>query len=119
MRLKDKVALITGAASGIGKETALLFANEGAQVVLTDIDESNGRAVAEQCGANASFIRADVSQAVDCEDMVNHAEKTFGIRTIPTADSQFQPVRPPTNFDFGTIGEGSNFNITDLVHALY
>ncbi len=78
MRLKDKVALITGAASGIGKETALLFAGEGARVVLTDVDESHGQSVAEQCGDHASFIRADVSQAGDCEAMVLHAEKTFG-----------------------------------------
>lgn len=78
MRLKDKVALITGAAGGIGKATALLFAREGAKVVLTDIDEIRGREVAQQCGNDACFLRADVSRAVDCEAMIRHAEETFG-----------------------------------------
>ncbi|MFT5189986.1 MAG: NAD(P)-dependent dehydrogenase (short-subunit alcohol dehydrogenase family) [Verrucomicrobiales bacterium] len=78
MRLKDKVALITGGASGIGKETALLFAREGAQVVLTDVDEAGGHDVMGQCGEKARFIRADVSKAADCEAMVAYAEKEFG-----------------------------------------
>ena len=78
MRLKDKVALITGGASGIGKETALLFAREGAQVVLTDVDEAGGHDVMGQSGEKARFIRADVSKAADCEAMVAYAEKEFG-----------------------------------------
>lgn len=78
MRLQDKVTLITGAASGIGKETALLFAKEGAKVVLTDVDETGGETVAAECGPEATFVRADVSQATDCKRMIAHAEATFG-----------------------------------------
>lgn len=81
MRLQGKVALITGAASGIGRETALLFAAEGACVVAVDMDEKNGAEVVAEitkAGGKAVFVKADVSKAADCENMVNVAEKTFG-----------------------------------------
>ena len=78
MRLENKVALITGAASGIGKETAELFAKEGASVVLTDVNDSEGEAVADTLGDSATYIHADVSKDADCQAMIAHAESTFG-----------------------------------------
>ena len=78
MRLENKVALITGAASGIGKETAELFAKEGASVVLTDVNDSEGKAVADTLGDSATYIHADVSKDADCQAMIAHAESTFG-----------------------------------------
>ncbi len=81
MRLKDKVALITGASSGIGREAALLFAREGASVVVVDVDDKGGRetlAMVEQEKGKGAYVHADVSRAADCELMVATAEKQFG-----------------------------------------
>jgi NAD(P)-dependent dehydrogenase (short-subunit alcohol dehydrogenase family) len=77
MRLKDKVALITGAGSGIGQQTAILFAREGAQVVIVDVNEKAAREVASSI-KNSLAVQADVSKAADCERMVAEAEKKFG-----------------------------------------
>jgi NAD(P)-dependent dehydrogenase (short-subunit alcohol dehydrogenase family) len=77
MRLKDKVALITGAGSGIGRQTALLFAQEGAAVVCVDVNEDAARETAAMIN-NAICVKADVSRARDCEQMVAAAEKAFG-----------------------------------------
>lgn len=81
MRLDNKVTLITGASNGIGRETALLFAQEGANVVAVDIDDNAGNAVVEEIraqGGNALYVHADVSKAADCENMVHVAEDTYG-----------------------------------------
>lgn len=81
MRLKDKVALITGGSSGIGYHTAKLFAQEGAAVVVVDVnDEGGNQTVAEITGAGgkAVYVHADVSKVADCENMVKVAEDTYG-----------------------------------------
>ncbi len=81
MRLQDKVAVITGAASGIGKETGLLFAKEGARVLLADLNEADGLAVRrtiQQAGGQAEFMRVDVASAKDCKAMIQRAEQRFG-----------------------------------------
>ena len=81
MRLDSKVAIITGAGSGMGRVAAHLFAREGARVVATDVDEAAGReaeAAAQREGLDVRFVRADVSREADCKAMVAFAEDTFG-----------------------------------------
>lgn len=81
MRLKGKAALITGAGSGIGRESALLFAREGARVTVVDMAEPGGRetvAMIEAAGGVARFVKADVSRAADAERMVAETESAFG-----------------------------------------
>ena len=80
-RLTGKVALITGAASGIGQETAILFADQGARVVVADVQDSEGEQTVQtirSSGGEAEFVHADVSTAPGCRDMVEAAEDHFG-----------------------------------------
>ena len=81
MRLTGKVALITGAASGIGRTAAKLFAEEGAAVLISDVAEEQGLEAAaeiESDGGRAAFFRADVSRAEDVEALMRHVVDTFG-----------------------------------------
>ena len=81
MRLKNKVALITGGGNGIGKASCLLFAGEGARVVVVDLDKKAGRQTVheiEESGGEASFFRADVSLSEHCQRMIEFTEKTYG-----------------------------------------
>ena len=81
VRLKDKVAIITGAASGIGKATAKLFAEHGAKVVVADIDKDGGSQIVTQIqngGNEAIFVETDVTLKVDTEKMVAQTVETYG-----------------------------------------
>ena len=82
MKLIDgKVALVTGAGSGIGKAIAILYAKEGAKVVVNDISEENGNAVAEQIKANggeALFIKADASNEKEVQNLVRKTVEKYG-----------------------------------------
>lgn len=81
MRLKDKVALITGGTSGIGEATALLFAREGARVAITGRNEERGAGVVKRIkklGGDAIFIRTDVSRTEDCRRAVEETLHAFG-----------------------------------------
>jgi NAD(P)-dependent dehydrogenase (short-subunit alcohol dehydrogenase family) len=77
-RLDGKVALITGAAGGMGLEAARLFAAEGARIVLADVAEEAGEKAAAEIGDGAAFVPSDVSKPRDAERMVGFAVETFG-----------------------------------------
>lgn len=81
MRLKDKVAVVTGATSGIGKATALRFAEEGAALILTGRRIELGETVAAECqakGARCLFVPADHTKEADCQRVVEAAISEFG-----------------------------------------
>lgn len=80
MRLKDKVAIITGAASGIGAATAEIFAREGAKVVVADFDQENGEKIAEQlkkAGAEAFFFKVNVADAENVQKLMDKTLEVF------------------------------------------
>ena len=77
-KLEGKTAIITGGASGIGEATVRLFIDEGAQVIIADIQEERGKKLAAQLGGNASFQYTDVSKESDIEAVVAHACSRFG-----------------------------------------
>ena len=103
-RLEGTRAVITGAASGIGEETARLFVAEGASVVLADIDGERGPRIAAECGDRARFIRTDVSEEADVDGAVALAVEEFG-----GLDCMFNNAGNP-----GSIG-----GITDIEMAVF
>ncbi len=80
MRLKNKVAIITGATSGMGKATAILFAKEGAKVVIcgrrSDLGEQIAKGIRNENG-NAVFINADVSKEKDVKELIDHSVSKY------------------------------------------
>ncbi len=78
MKLENKIAIITGAAQGIGEATAKLFIEEGCKVVLTDINQEKGSQLSERLGKNALFIHHDVSLRNDWQTVLKQTQLTFG-----------------------------------------
>jgi 3-oxoacyl-[acyl-carrier protein] reductase len=78
MRLEGKVAIVTGAGSGFGAGIARRFAQEGAAVVVNDIDERGGERVARELGGAAAFVRADVTRSADWARLVAQTAERFG-----------------------------------------
>jgi len=80
-RVKNKVAIVTGGASGLGKSSALLLAREGAKIVVTDIDEEGGKQVVQQIkkdGGEATFIKQDVAKEDEWKNVIETTLETFG-----------------------------------------
>jgi NAD(P)-dependent dehydrogenase (short-subunit alcohol dehydrogenase family) len=85
MRLKGKVAIVTGGGGGIGRSTSLLFAREGAKVVVADLNEAAAKGVTQEvarAGGEAEAFRVNVAVAAEVEAMVAFAEKRFGLVNV-------------------------------------
>lgn len=110
MRLEGKTALITGAARGIGRATALLFAQEGADVVLTDVDPAEleeTTAAVRQLGRQAAALPADIAHLDELYAMVDQALAAFGRMDILVNNAGVGPVPEPT-FDLRDIDAWDN-----------
>lgn len=77
-RLSEKVVIITGAAQGMGETHARLFLEEGAKVVLTDLNEEKGQALVDELGENAIFVKQNVASEEDWSNVIEKAEEAFG-----------------------------------------
>ncbi|HLU17619.1 MAG TPA: SDR family NAD(P)-dependent oxidoreductase [Edaphocola sp.] len=130
--LDNKVAIITGAASGIGKETALLFAKEGAKVVVSDINEAEGLKVVDEIkelGGDAIFVKADTSSEADNKRMVEEAIKAFGALHIAvnnagvgsafakTADIATEDWQRVININLSGVFYGMKYQIPEMIKA--
>ncbi|SEA56906.1 3-hydroxybutyrate dehydrogenase [Variovorax sp. YR216] len=103
MQLKDKVAFITGSASGIGKEIAVLFAQEGAKIVIADLNKEAADATAaelESTGAQAIGVGVDVTSEEQVDASVADAVKAFGGIDILVSNAGIQIVHPVEEFSF-------------------
>jgi 3-oxoacyl-[acyl-carrier protein] reductase len=130
MRLKDRVALITGGAAGIGKATALRFAEEGAQVAICDVDSKRGEKTVKELGPDAAFFRVDVTDrgAVDgwvksvlekygrIDVLVNNAGIVRDSLLVKIKDGELSRQMPEDDFDLVVaINLKGVFNCTQAV----
>jgi len=98
-QFSGKVALVTGGASGLGRESALLLAKEGAQVMVSDISQTEGEetvAMISKAGGQANFVKADVTIAADVEAMVNQTIERFGRLDFALNNAGIDGVRART-----------------------
>ncbi len=122
MRLKDKVAIVTGAASGFGAETARLFAREGARVVVADLNLAGAKSVAAEIGSAALAIHADVSRRADIDRLVAACIAEFTVPDIVVNNAGFthrnQPLLDVDEALFDKVFAVNVKSIFHMVHAV-
>lgn len=122
MRLKDKIAIVTGAASGFGAEIARLFAREGALVVVADINLGGAKAVAAEIGSSALAIECDVARRADIDRLVAASIKEFAVPDIVVNNAGFthrnQPLLDVEEALFDKVLAVNLKSIFHMVHAI-
>ncbi len=120
--LENKVAIITGAASGIGKATAILFADEGAKVILSDISEKNGHAAVTEIkskGGEAFFVKADSSSAEDNERLVKETLSKYGSLDIAVNNAGIGgPLAPTGEYPIDGWKKVIDINLSGVFYGL-
>ena len=99
-RFESKIVIVTGAASGIGEKTAIKFANEGAKVVIADINKETGSIVADQIkkdNGEALFVETNVAEFISVENMVSQTLDTFGIPDVLINNAGINVFGEPLN----------------------
>lgn len=121
MRLQDKVALVTGAASGFGAEIARQFAGEGARVAVVDLNEEGARAISKEIGDAALPLRCDVSVAGDVHAAVDATRKRFGRLDIVVNNAgtthRNKPLLDVTEAEFDRVFAVNVKSLFHMAHA--
>lgn len=115
MRVQDKVTLITGAGTGIGKETAHLFAKEGAKLILTDVNVEGVKETEKEVnelGAKAISIKHDVSKEADWQEVVKKGVDQFGTIDVLFNNAGIYIIKPITEIELDTWNKLMNINVT-------
>ncbi len=130
--LKDKVAIVTGGSSGIGRAIALIFAREGAKVVVSDLDDEGGRDTVQQIaaqGGDAFFVRSDVAAPADMEHLVQQAIDRYGAlhvacnnagvggETVPTADYPIEEWNRVIAVNLSGVFHGMKYQIAAMLKS--
>ena len=117
-QLKNKIAIVTGAAGGFGEGIARLFVAEGACVLIADLDEGKARKLADELGANAHAVACDVSKAADVNAAVAACVKIFGVPDIVVNNAgTTHRNQPMLEVDEATFDRVFNVNVKSIYHV--
>lgn len=121
MRLKDKVTIVTGAASGFGEGIARLYAEQGAKVAVADINAEGARRVAESIGPNALAVTCDVTQRADIDALVKATREAFGGRIDVVVNNAGWTHRngPLLDVDEATFDRVYAINVKSIFHMVH
>jgi 3-oxoacyl-[acyl-carrier protein] reductase len=120
MRLKNRVAIVTGAASGFGAEIARQFALEGAKVALADVNETGAQKVAAECGDEAIAVRCDVSRRDDVDALVRRTVDRFGGLDIVVNNAGWTHKNGPLlDVDEATFDKVYAINVKSIFHMTH
>ena len=120
MRLKNRIAIVTGAASGFGAEIARQYAIEGAKVALADINEAGARKVAAECGDDAIAVKCDVSKRADIDALVKRTLDRFGGLDIVVNNAGWTHKNGPLlDVDEATFDKVYAINVKSIFHMTH